>query len=72
MPVYEFECDACQARTTVVMPITEFDSFNRRCHEVFYSEAADAVPCSGFLDVVFHPSTFVLKGSGWPGKDDGK
>lgn len=63
MPTYEFECEKCQDRHTVVMKMTEYDDYPKVC-----SKTNEQSKCMGNLVQVYDnrgTQNFILQGAGW-------
>ena len=73
MPSYEFECQTCGHRHTVVMKMSEYDEYPKTCQEVLYQggNIAHRPPCGGDLIQVYdnrETQNFILQGGGWTPK----
>lgn len=62
MAVYEFECDQCNFLGSIERPITGRIPKTWRCPR------CKEKGITSKMHRVFSPTTFILKGDGWPGK----
>ena len=67
MPSYEFECQICGHRHTVVMKMSEYDEYPKECQQ----DNAHNGKCQGGLIQVYdnrETQNFILQGGGWTPK----